>query len=343
MKLYDSIQMDSERFLKLKNWQDCFNSLSDLELKIATIFTILLCPNHTCRKTLLHKRVLHFLNVRTSQSPKIEFKKSIDKTISQLIVGKIFREYNKTKEHPRVKFDKTKTELFEGYLRRLFKDEELTKRTISNPVDTISNVYNISNGISLFENDSFENEDRSNYDELFDNDLETDESYDIENSIDEMDENLLDKFLDDELPEIIENVPQRHDSVKSSYNIKEKILLHFSQIKNITVDDDFSEIKINMNGNIETIAIIEIDQLSNSLNCYVKIEYLFESTNPILKALSKSYTNITLCIDNINDKEVFLLKQRIDITRYNEQEIISLIETLLKTSRIVTNLIEKHL
>ena len=52
---------------------------------------------------------------------------------------------------------------------------------------------------------------------------------------------------------------------------------------NLKIEDDFSEIIINLNGNVETFAIIEIDQLSNSLNCFVVIEYLGESTKQILK------------------------------------------------------------
>lgn len=127
--------MDSEKFLKTRKWQDCFNSLSDLEMKIATIFTILDCPNQTCRKTLLYKRVLHYLGVRTSQNPKLEFKKSIDKTISQLITLKIFKEYNKNKEHPRVKFDKSKAEQLEIYLRRYFKSELPRNNATSRLVD----------------------------------------------------------------------------------------------------------------------------------------------------------------------------------------------------------------
>jgi len=336
--------MDSEKFLKTRKWQDCFNSLSDLEMKIATIFTILDCPNQTCRKTLLYKRVLHYLGVRTSQNPKLEFKKSIDKTISQLITLKIFKEYNKNKEHPRVKFDKSKAEQLEIYLRRYFKSELPRNNATSRLVDLSKKAQNNNLEFSLFEQESIEEDKIPSLDSYLEDELETDETYEIENSNDDIDESLLDRFLDDELPEISEIAQQKSDSKNTSIpNIKEKIINHFSKVLNLKIEDDFSEIIINLNGNVETFAIIEIDQLSNSLNCFVVIEYLGESTKQILKALSKSYTNITLCIDEYNDKEVFSLKQKIDITRYNELEIISIIESLLKTSRIVTTIIEKHL
>ena len=100
------MQIEIENFLQSKNWQEEFNSLSNLELKIAAICTSLNCPKRTCRKDLFFKLVLHFLKVRTSQTPKEDFKRIFNKVLNQLISQRIFREYNRNKPHPRVKYDK---------------------------------------------------------------------------------------------------------------------------------------------------------------------------------------------------------------------------------------------
>lgn len=337
--------MDSEKFLKTKKWQNCFNSLSNIELKIAAIFTILNCPNQTCRKSLLHKRILYYLKVRTSQNPKEEFRKSVDKIISQLISSKIFKEYNKSNEHPRIKFDKTKTEVFENYLRKYFKNQ-VTRDLVQNRTNTNSvNKSRIDSNISLFEQESFsplnidKNDALSN---LIENDIESNESYETENYNDESDEDLLDRFIDDDLPELDDYIEEK-PTPKTSENLKEKILTHFAQSANIRVEEDFSEIRMSLKGNVDCIIIIEIDIISNSLNCNVVIEYLSEATDSILKSMSKGYPNITFCIDEYNSKESFFLKHRIDITRFNEIEVISIIESLLKATKIVITSIEKHL
>lgn len=338
--------MDSEKFLKTKKWQDCFNSLTNIELKIAAIFTILLnCPNQTCRKSLLHKRILYYLRVRTSQNPKEEFRKSVDKIMSQLISSKIFKEYNKSKEHPRIKFDKTKTEVFENYLRKYFKNE-MTRNLVQNRTMTKSvNKSHIDSNISLFDQEDFSSLDINQNDalsNLIENDIESDESYETENYNDESDEDLLDRFINDDLPELDDFIEEK-SAPKTSENLKEKILSHFTQATNVEVEEDFSEIKIYLNGNIDCIAIIEIDIISNSINCNVVVEYLGEAIYSILKSISMGYSNITFCIAEYNSKESFFLKHRIDITRYNEVEVISIIESLLKATRIVIKSIEKHL
>ena len=337
--------MDSEKFVKTKNWQDCFNSLSNIELKIAAIFTMLNNPNQTCRKSLLYKRILYFLKVRTSQNPKEEFKITIDKIISQLIAAKVFKEYNKGKEHPRVKFDKTKTDILENYLRKYFRSE-ITKDTASNKtLSRSSNKSRSDSNFSLFEQDYFPSNQNTKKDELtrlIESDNETNEDYRTENENDELDEDLLDRFIDDTLPELDDYIEEK-STPKNHVNIKESIVNHFSKSQNIQIEEDFSEIKIRLTGNIESLALIEIDMISNCLNCNVIVEYFNEAINSILKSISKNYSNTTFCIDDYNGKESFFLKQRIDISRYNDFEVISIVESLLKTTRIVTSSIEKHL
>lgn len=337
--------MDSEKFLKVKKWQDCFNSISNIELRITAIFTILNCPNQTCRKSLLHERILYFLKVRTSQNPKEEFRKSIDKIISQLIASKVFKEYNKGKEHPRVKFDKTKTDIFEDYLRKYFKSE-ITKDIVQTKVNNKS--FSVSSGnsnFSLFDQNLYPHHEIINKDvctSFIEKDEESEKDYWTENENDEVEEDLLDRFINETLPEL-DNRFEEILTPKTHLNIKENIVNHFLKSSNIQIEEDFSEIRIRLMGNIESLVTIEIDLISNCLYCNVVLEYLTESINPILKSISKNYSNTTFCIDDYNGKESFFLKQRIDISRYNTFEVKSIVESLLKTTRIVTSIIEKHL
>ena len=131
--------VDIDKFLTSKNWQTEFNSLGNTDLKISAIFAIIKCPNFTCRKTLLFKRVLLLLSVRTSQRPKEEFQRSFDKILNQLISNRIFREYNKTQEHPRVKFNLNSNK---EYLNSLLKKYYKTEPSSINKIERLKEVYN---------------------------------------------------------------------------------------------------------------------------------------------------------------------------------------------------------
>lgn len=120
------LQLEEEikRFVKGKNWQKEFNSLQQNELIIAAIFTVMKSPNNTCRKKILYQRVLQLLNVRTHGGPKLEFKESFNKALQRMIKTiKIFKEYNVSQSHPRIKFIKNESSLaiLDMYLNKYYK------------------------------------------------------------------------------------------------------------------------------------------------------------------------------------------------------------------------------
>lgn len=342
--------VDIDKFLTSKKWQTEFNSLGNTDLKLSAIFAIIKCPNFTCRKTLLFKRVLLLLSVRTSQGPKEEFQKKFNKILNQLISNRIFIEYNKTQQYPRVKFNLNSNK---EYLNILLKKYYKTEHNPVNKIERLKVVYNQShphgsahdkNQNSLFKTE--EDEYLENKNEIIEQ-IDTDEDFENEQeeSQDDNDENLLDRFITDDIPDLENEISNSLINVSiNSSDIKELVKMHFAQIPFVRVEEEYPELKLIFDNNTIGFSIlIDIDTLKKVVSLKVIIELYEKAAVDILKLWGKVNRDAAICIEEYRLKDHYVIKRKVDLKRYNNEEIISLVDDMIRAAKQICITIEKHL
>ncbi len=66
----EEYQTNLDRLIN-KDWQLYLNDISTNDLKKAIVFTLEVCPKHSCKKELLATKVLKFINVRAREKKRI--------------------------------------------------------------------------------------------------------------------------------------------------------------------------------------------------------------------------------------------------------------------------------
>lgn len=321
-------------FYNSVKWQEKFNELSTIELTLMAIISLLNCPNGSCRTNVLYERALKQFNVRTSRKPKEDFKKSFNKIIRNLISKKVFREYNKKNPHPRIKINEIEQrDNFHRLLRRYHKaymskaqseisfikntssDEHKNLTTISTETDDYS--------LKIDENDAF-NQDFNSDDES---------------------NSFLDDLLNDEIPELEteQNIQKHSEQNLNISEIKDIIKAHYNKIDVIDIKEVYPDYKLILKGDVLDIEILIEFKLKNSIHLKCFIDFLPDAAIDILKLFGKNNFDATICVEDFHPREYYVIKQNIDITIYDDIEIISLIDNLIKTARYTSQIISRFL
>lgn len=319
--------MNRNRFLNSKNWRDNFTSLNSIELKIIAIYALKDCPNNTCRKNKLYEYGIKFLQIRTSQTPKELFQKSFDKAILQLINYKVLKEYNKNK-FPRICFRTNDIEfVLNEMLKKYFKGTE--KKNAQNLL--------IKSKIDFPE---FESNPKKDKEVLIDNAAYVEtakEDYDEDNF------NILDQF-DDDLPDIEANHNLKNDNNNiidiQTDNVLFVIKNHFENRNGIKITEEFNELILRYDlDDLGFEIIIEADNLRNEINIKGYIDLYKDIVISILQYWAKIRINAAICIED----DHYLIRQSIDLKRYSQNEVISLIDNFIKAASKINSLIVRNL
>lgn len=325
--------MDPEDFFYSSiKWQEKFNELSKLEMTLMAIIALLNCPNNSCRTNVLFEKALKHFKIRTSRGPKKEFRISFNKILKNLISKKVFKEYNKTKI-PRVKINELEQrDNFHKLLRRYHtsyfnkSQSQITfiKDTSSKKNDFISNVTE---------------------DESLSINIENSENLTQDFNSDDVSNKFLNDLLDDGIPELeseqdTQKVPEQNISIS---DIKEKIKSHYEKIDVIDIKEVYPDYKLIVNGDVLDIEILIEFKLKNNVQLKCFIDFFPDAAIEILKLFGKNNFNATICVEDFHLKNYYIIKQNIDTSIFEAAEIISIIDSLIKTARYTTQLIAKFL
>jgi hypothetical protein len=325
--------MDPEDFFyKSINWQERFNELTTLELTLMAIIALLNCPNDSCRTNVLYERGLKHFKIRTSRGPKEEFKKSFNKILKKLISKKVFKEYNKTKI-PRVKINEL--EQRDNFLKLLKRYHKSYLNKSQSEISFIEDTSSVKQNNFMTNTTDSESLPRNNEDlENLTQDSNSDEESDA----------FLDDLLDDGIPELeSEQYTQRISTQNINMpEIKKRIKSHYEKIDVINIKEVYPDFKLIVSGDVDIEIFVEFKPKNNlQLKCF--IDFFPDAAIEILKLFGKNNFNATLCVEDFYPKEYYVIKQNIDVSIYETDEVISIIDNLIKTARYTSQLIAKFL
>lgn len=350
--------MDVDRFVRSKNWQTEFNSLNQNELVIASIFTLLTCPNYTCRKKIVFQRVLHLLKVRTSRGPKEEFRTSFNRVLQKMINPmKIFKEYNSGQPHPRVKFIKSDSSLdaLDMCLKKYYKDLERInglKNLLNRPIAN-------QNGLPI----NFKTESKSEqleFDEDIEDDFEEEESeididaeLEVENEVENnnIEIDLLGQFILDDLPEL---EPKPQDSILQNAKpignrldlkeLKNSIVSYFEELEYFEVHNSYPYLKIKYRYLKYNFKMhFDFNKLDQSIIIKSFIDLEEREAEGLLRNWSRVARETFLSIEQYRTQEYFVINRNLNLKRYEDEEVIPVIEDVIRTSKDVCNILYKYL
>lgn len=355
-KLELQLKMDVDRFIRSKNWQTEFNSLNKNELVIASIFTILTCPNYTCRKEILFQRVIHLLKVRTSRGPKEEFKESFNRALQRMINPmKIFKEYNVGQPHPRIKFIKNESSLdaLDSCLKKYYKDLERKKgiqlklNQQDNRQKTIPLIFANSNDKKI---DEIEEEIQDGEED--DKDINLISGSDSENqswdSKDELD--ILGNYITEDWPDIDSPAtnlqPDQSISLRNSLNfenLKTTIVSHFESVANFTVEDEYPELKISyIQKRYGMFLLLRIDKLEQELIIKSFVELEEREAADLLRIWNSISKNSAICIERYRIQEYYVVRQYVDLKRYAIEEVVPIIDDVIRTAKAISDTLYEY-
>ena len=355
-KLELQLEIDIDRFIRSKNWQTEFNSLHQNELVIASIFTMLTCPNYTCRKKILFQRVLHLLKVRTSRGPKEEFKASFNRALQKMINPmRIFKEYNLGQPHPRIKFIRNESSLdaLDICLKKYYKDLERING-LQFPVNRTDHMQNTIPIIFPNPSEPVINE----IDEYIEDDEEDDSDIEIisgpdsenqsEDSIVELD--LLDKYITEDWPDIDSSALTLHSrqSIGSRVSmnfesLKTTIVSHFESVANFTVEDEYPELKISYTQKrYEMFLLLRIDKLEEELLIKSFVQLEEKEADDILRIWGSISKNSAICIEKYRIQEYYVVRQYVDLRRYAIEEVVPIIDDVIRTSKAISDILYEY-
>lgn len=155
-------------------------------------------------------------------------------------------------------------------------------------------------------------------------------------------EKLLDNYLGDDIPELDHKIEA--NVIVYNSDIKEIIKSHFENIKFIKIEEEYPELKIIYTyNNIDFIILIEVDVMRKLMVLKTIIKYEEKAAIDILKIWSRIHRNASICIDEYQDKDNYIINRTVDIKKYNKEEIISYLDDMIKIAKPICANVEKYL
>jgi hypothetical protein len=354
--------IDKDKFLKSKDWQAEFNSLTNTERKIAIILSILECPYRTCRSNKVFQKVLHFLGVRTSQRPKELFRRQINNNLRQLTKNRVIKEYNKNKKYPRVKYNNnpTNNELLNTLLRKYYGTQDSQDANFGNVKNDYTQIHpgtvdhsevNFDNESEVTKSAEKNKPEKNEKFNIFDVPAEDDKGIvEMDNSNEKSVETPLDQYIDfDDIPDLeSENNNKekllRVNDIPDINILKQTILSYYSEIPDIIIEEPYPDIKLILEDQaIDCSIIIDIDASQKLVILKGYVKFYDKAVIDILKYWPNNEFIAAIGIEEHVGKEKFVIKQRVDLISFNQQEITSLIDNIIRAVKSICAIIEQHL
>lgn len=324
------------------DWQSRFRSIKPSELRVAMILTLLKCPNHACATKHFPAKILHLLKVRTNRSPKEEFSDKVKKQVNWLATKGIIKNYKSTND--RVKLESSYKYFLENSLPHVMKTITTDNDIADNPSAKKELVVEGFEKEEIFDMDDLGTRIPDLPPDVNDSDVVEFENVDTEKRSDEADnDDFIEKLFKDPEKNSNNASHSRKDFAEPGgdfkkgteiLNLFEYIKTEFQDMKDVEIDQSARALAIYFRDGSNIIPLnISYSSLNNELLVKALINCRPEAAVNILRNWPNLLHSAWLCIEKYNGKEFYVVQSKVDLNRFDNENIIDITLNILETAK----------
>lgn len=307
-------------------------------LRLTIVQALIAAPNHSCRYNKITDLVIKSLKIITRGAPREELKKTIMHEVRSLVRKNILKKYNKN--FPRLKLTDSYPEYIKKIQTFLATSE---RREQQGSLHLEHDSYNSENN-SIDESDSMYIPDLPDIPESqeprgqsFDSDLmggteqPDDETMELIDLLTEPGGSLLDSDK--------EQICQGKVDL-SSVDILSLVKEEFESKENITIKQTYGELQLYFpidNGSIYVLFTYRPVQKMAIITGYVP--FMEGTTETVLRKFSGFDGTAVLCMEKLGNLEYYAVRQRLELPRYKENEVVGMVAEVVLQAKRLTEII----